>query len=435
MTASGHNEFYQPESIQPSLEGIILPSLDDSRLYEYTEWMAESGASVNSILDVIDYWHVNGILPSSAPSIPESRIEKSIHSNYEIHQIVDVKRRSKWVFNLVGNGDSYATKYDKDGRLVRAGCGFLYKDEGLGCLHAESHEDGKALVKLIAHTCMRPQCPVCYEKWAAREAYRINDRFKRVPKLPGTRTSEAEDRTVWGVPIHLMISVPELDAWLMDVTLGFSGIRKLRRKMARIAKRVGFLGGCAIFHPFSNEDEGEDESISVKIDAFSGEFDYKSLKEYFAKRNKDVKLWFIRPHFHLIGYGRIDGAEVAANYKENGWVVVNLGTRDSVMQTALYQLSHAGYLEGCQTITWMGCMSNRTFKDCNPLPKNTFKGRFCRYCGRVFVYVKWVGPGLSPLDTVKNAGEYKVEPPGWIEISKEEYRGRIVRPLPGERVR
>lgn len=387
-----------------------------------------------------------GILPSGArQASPYSSYEKSIHSKYPqyaIHQYVDVKKRSLVVWNLVGNGEYYPDVYGEDGILLRAGCGHLWKDEGLGCLNVGAHHDHQALIKLIVNSCMRPQCPVCYEKWAAREAFRIDERFRRVPKLRGERREDAESRTPWGVPIHVVVSVPELEAPLMDYVklvakggkfVKIKGFTKLKRKMSKIAKRVGFKGGCAIFHPFANDSVPEDTEITVQVDPHSGEFDFKALKEYFSKHNKEIKLWYIRPHFHLIGYGWIEATET--EYLRSGWVVKNLGVRKSVMSTALYQLSHAGYREGQHTVSWIGFMSNRLFKKCNPYPPDGFRVATCPECGAELVHVKWVGEGPSPLDSVGAEGVYWMDPSGWVEIPFEEYRGRIVRPLPGERVK
>jgi hypothetical protein len=427
------------------VETELKPGLEDSEVPFSLEDLMAEGYTASQCLDFVDAYYSRGILPHGRQVSPDSSIEKSIHSKYPqyaVHEYVDVKRRDPWLWNLVGNGEAYSSIYGPDGELTRAGCGWLYKDEGLGCLNVDAHKDHMAIVKLIVNSCMRPQCPVCYEKWAAREAYRIDERFRRVPKLSGERRGLAESRTPWGVPIHVVISVPEFEAPLMDLVeltakggkfVKVNGFTKLKRKMAKIAKRVGFKGGCAIFHPFANEEVNEDENITVKVDPASGEFDYKALKAYFAKQNKNVKLWYIRPHFHLIGYGWIEGT--AEEYDRSGWVVKNLGVRDSVMCTALYQLSHAGYREGQHTVSWLGFMSNRLFKDCDPYPPDGFRVPVCFECGAELVHVKWTGPGVSPLDYVTEEGSYYVDPGGWVEIPLAEYRGRIVRPLEGERVR
>jgi len=402
------------------------------------EDLLKAGHKVSQILDYIESYYSEGILPSCGRQVsPDgSSIEKSIHSKYpqyQVKQYVDVKRRSLRFWGLVGNGNYYPDVYNDRGELVTAGCGHLWRDEGIGCLHAKDHVDGLARIRLIANTCMRPQCPVCYEKWAGREAHRIDERFRRVPKLNGERRDLAESRTPWGVPIHLVISVPELESVLMDyIEIGvkkgkfvkINGFTKLKRKMSKIAKRVGFKGGCAIFHPFANDELGEDDEVECQVDPESGEFDFTALKEYFAKQNKNVKLWYIRPHFHLIGYGWIEDTDV--EFSRSGWIAKNLGVRNSVMSTALYQLSHAGYREGQHTVSWLGFMSNRLFKSCNPYPPEGFRVQVCPECGAELVHIKWVGEGNSPLDSVGAEGIYRIDPIGWIEIPYTEYRGRIV---------
>lgn len=405
-----------------------------------------AGYSCTQILDMQEDYYSKGILPSARQVSPNNSIEKSIHvfsskyPQYQVKQYVDVKHRNLNVWNLVGNGESYPTVI-KDGEF-RAGCGYLYKDEGLGCLSVDNHTDHKAIVKLIVNSCMRPQCPICYEKWAGREAFRIEARFKRVPKLSGEDPSIAESRTNWGVPIHVVISIPGIEAYLMDDVelkpekgkwVKKYGFKQLKKKMQRIAKMAGFLGGVAIFHPFANDELNEDESIDIKIDPHSGEFDFKSLKSYFSKRNKNIKLWYVRPHFHLIGYGWIvDTDKINA---KTGWVVKNLGVRDSVVSTALYQLSHAGFLQGIHTVSWFGVMSNRTFKDCNPLPPLPPGAPLCPECEAELKPVRWMGEGPSPLDYVSEEGYYFTEAEGWEYIPRKLYRGRIVHPLEGERIK
>jgi len=48
----------------------------------------------------------------------------------------------------------------------------------------------------------------------------------------------------------------------------------------------------------------------------------------------------VSPHFHILGYGWVH--HVKENYESNGWIVKNLGIRNSVRATAHYQLSHCG---------------------------------------------------------------------------------------------
>lgn len=418
-----------------------------------------------------------GILPLS-PSTPSNSIEKSTiakYAQYSVRTYVDVKRRRPDVWNLVGNGEAYPTIYGEGGEVVREGCGFLYKDEGKGCLNVDKHADGLARVKLISYKCMRPQCPIDYEFWAAREAWRISERFRRVPKLSG-EPDTAEGRTKLGVPIHVVVSVPEVDAELMDlVTLELkkanqyantqqselvkvNHFKKLAKKALKVAKKAGLRGGCMIFHPFANDalPEGGEDLPEIVVDPYSGDFDYKALKKYFDKKNEilnnstdnELKLWYIRPHFHIIGYGWIENVEQI--YAKTGYVVKNLGVRDSVFMTALYQLSHAGYREGQHTVTWVGCMANNQYHKLDPLPEAEVSEAKCPECGEELQPVRWVGEGESPLSCMNEEGVYNVDPEGWEYIPKvwvvndwlpeggywrSEYRGRVVKPTEAERER
>ena len=428
-----------------------------------------------------------GILPSSARQVSLNKVkEKSIHLSvdkyhpqYANKQFVDVYNRNTWVWNLVSHGESYPTIFE-DGQLKRAGCGYMFKGEGLGCLNVDKHQGQGVLVKLLGHKCMRPQCPLCYEFWAAREAYRISEKFRRVPKLSGEMDC-AEGKTKMGKPIHIVVSVPEAEAYLMDlvemkVKKGSDGqgkfvkvnhYKKLKKKMNKVAKMVGFVGGCAIFHPFANDEQDDKDVIDVQIDPHSGKFEYKALKAYFKRENKKTKLWYIRPHFHLIGYAPRDWknpendpftpARVAKMFNKTGWVVKNLGVRGSVMNTALYQLSHAGYREGQHTVSWIGVMSNRTYCELDPLPELPPKKPECPECGDELKPVQWVGEGPSPLAIEDKEGLYWVDPegweyfpdvwhepifnddgyevkPGWMEKAKG-YHGSLVKPTEDEKAR
>ncbi|GAI71075.1 unnamed protein product, partial [marine sediment metagenome] len=72
------------------------------------------------------------------------------------------------------------------------------------------HSENKIYVRLVAGTCFRAECPVCYQKWAAREAGRIEDKFKRL-----SRNNAEAAVPGYGRPVHAVISVPEIDAFLI----------------------------------------------------------------------------------------------------------------------------------------------------------------------------------------------------------------------------
>ncbi|GAI23222.1 unnamed protein product, partial [marine sediment metagenome] len=265
----------------------------------------------------------------------------------------------------------------------------LWYDEGRGCLRVQDHLDGRIYVRLVGATCFRAMCPVCYQKWAAREAGYIEDKFKRL-----SRNNAEASVPGLGRPIHVVIGVPEADAHLMH-----DDFKSLRAKVYAIAKRARVKGGCAIFHPYANEKMHEETPEKILIDKSTGDFALESLRDYYAKMDRHVRFWYVRPHFHLICYAPrdYDNPEndpftpelIEAIYEETGYIVKNLGVRDSVRNTAHYQLSHSGVKKGVQTVTWFGALSNRNYHKLNPLPKFKPRRPECPECEAELQPVLW----------------------------------------------
>jgi hypothetical protein len=199
-------------------------------------------------------------------------------------------------FELPGHGDPYVDC----GSTMARGCENTHlHPQGL-----DGRPRGAVFVQLYRRTCLRAQCPVCYESWCAKHAKRIDHRLRSY-KPPKFRR-----------PIHVVVSPPMSD-WGLDYG-------SLRRKAYKIVRSVGVSGGCCIPHPFRiNEVEGR----------------------------------VVSPHFHILGYGWTVGKVVSEAYAKSGWVVKNLGVRNSVNATAHYLLSHAGVKFGRHTITWFGNLS------------------------------------------------------------------------------
>ncbi|MBA7716769.1 hypothetical protein ES703_125845 [subsurface metagenome] len=349
-----------------------------------------------------------GILPFLTPKsiAPQIGTKKSIQ--YSVRHYVDVKTCKPLGWNMVGNGASYEL------------CGHIWFDEGKGCLEVQDHPDRNIYVRLIAGTCFRFECPVCYKKTCARQAGRIAERFERIPKAQGSRDRSAEASVPGlGRPIHLVVSVPEEEAHLVDgQTLNARGGKfnlksnysVLRAKAYKLAKKVGFKGGCCIFHPFANDKMHEEAQEEAIWDMSQEGVDLKWLKAYFDKQDRHVGFWYKRPHFHFIGYGWIEGVEEI--HDRTGWVIVNLGVRESVFNTALYQLSHAGVKKGVQVVTWMGCMSNSTYYKLRPEPEAPQGPGKCIECGADLRPVRWEGDGDPPLQGQLEGG-YWIDPGGW----------------------
>jgi len=361
-----------------------------------------------------------GILPTIGRSIPEPHLptKRSIGANYSVRLYIDVKACRPLGWNLPSNGVAYDL------------CGHIWYDEGKGCLRVQDHHMGLIYVRLVGATCFRAMCPVCYQKWASREAGAIEDKFKRL-----SRNNAEASVPGLGRPIHVVVGVPEADAHLMH-----DNFKYLRAKAYAIAKRAGVKGGCAIFHPYANEKMNEETPEKILIDESTGVFALDSLREYYAKMDRHVRFWYVRPHFHLICYGWIDEEAVKEIYEETGYIVKNLGVRDSVRNTAHYQLSHCGVKKGVQTVTWFGALSNRTYKNLDPLPKFKPTRARCPECDAELRPVLWSpdlplmlsrGSSSSPLEGYPEGG-YWIDPGGWryLEDGEKNHSCLVRRPDP-----
>jgi len=244
------------------------------------------------------------------------------------------------------------------------GHGEAYLDCGAwrskGCLNVDEHDQvlidgtdvvGKVFVRRYRRTCLRAECPTCYESWAGKEAGKIDYRL-----------------SAWirnGRVIHVIVSPSNQDI----ATLSYE---ELRRKCYLVLKKTHVLGGSVIFHPFR-----EDES---------------------------TKEWYFSPHFHVLGYGWV--TRTRENYEISGWVVKNAGIRKTVSGTALYQLSHAGIHEKYHTVTWFGALSYNKLR----MPPQEEKREVCPICGQELRALYYIGP----LEIPDEDGDFWFEPEGWI---------------------
>jgi hypothetical protein len=256
--------------------------------------------------------------------------------------------------------------------VAKPDCGTFYT---VGCLNVDEHFQeqlgsensivGKVYVKRKKVSCKDPTCPMCYETWASREARRIERRCSAY-RLHGA------------LPIHFVASVPH---YLYDKNAEF-----LRSEAYSVSKKVGFLGGSCIYHPY-REIEG-------------------------------TKLWYFSPHFHMIGFGWIKGS--GQEYLSSGWICRNLGVRDSVYSTAFYQLSHCGVWYGPgrrHSVTWFGGLSYNKLK---VAPEEKTQ-EVCPICGQDLVRLVWRGDGPIPIPEDVE-GEYWLDPGGWLHTL---YRGHV----------
>ena len=230
-----------------------------------------------------------------------------------------------------------------------------------GCLNVEEHEGGLAFVRRFQRRCHRAECCKCYESWAGREAGKIEWRLD----------AWSSDKVV-----HVIVSPSNED--ISNFTY-----KKLRSKAYRVLKKSGIYGGSVIFH---------------------------HMREL-----KKSKRWYFSPHFHVLGFGWVQGTK--EGYSEHGWIVKNKGLRKTVSGTALYQLSHAGVHKKFHTVTWFGELSYNKVKV--PCPESKKK---CPECGSKLRPLEYIGDAGPPSLN----GDYWLPPENWrydvaSEVSEYEY--------------
>lgn len=263
----------------------------------------------------------------------------------------EVKENPVSDWYLPGQGEKYPT------------CGTIHFQ---GCLDTQHHlhtidptKRGKAYIKIVKHNCGRAQCPICSRKWMVEATKNIEHRI-----------SEGRPERFWN-PIHVTVS-PQVSEW--EKFENPKEYAKLRRKATRIAKKAGMDGFVIIPHPY--------------------------------RQKKLSKLWRKSPHFHLLGYGWIDGTKEI--YEKTGWIVKNHRIRKSVGATAYYQLSHSGVKQGNHTISWCGSLAWNKIR----IPRIRKERQMCPICGAPIMTVSYYGIHFNPL-AGKEKGCFYVDSDGW----------------------
>ncbi len=250
------------------------------------------------------------------------------------------------------------------------------------CLNIDEHPDNLAVFKTMTHRCYDPKCPICWKSWALREADRITHRIE----------SFAHKFNWLGRPIHAMISVPS--------SLYHLSFNKLKIIARRLLKKVGFLGGSVILHCYRQK---------CVLCGFH--------KETFTKKCSNCGSssfsWYFSPHFHVIGFGWIVGEDVSDTYESSGWVIKNLGVRNSVFGTAFYQLTHCAIWYGSgkkHSVTWIGLLSYNSKYKIPPMPKHSTR---CPWCGAKMEIAYREFGYKEPLPCPGIDGFYLASSEGW----------------------
>ena len=158
----------------------------------------------------------------------------------------------------------------------------------MGCLNKQNHSNGEIFLKPFQRSCFRADCEQCCFKWLGRSASKATKRMKLYEKQSKK------------IAKHIIISVPYWDYYKPK--------KEIAKKAYQVLKEVKADSGLIIFHPF--------------------------------RYHKKTDMWYYSPHFHVLGFGWIEN--VVETYNKYGYVIKNLGKRETIFGTIYYQLSHCG---------------------------------------------------------------------------------------------
>jgi len=241
-------------------------------------------------------------------------------------------------------------------------CGSFFQ---VGCLNVSEHKgmnldgvnmEGKAYLERHKVSCHRPLCPTCWSDWANRETDRAVQRLDAFV-LKGRSLKL----------IHVVVGVPTVDYGL--------SLQKMREKVYRVLKAVHCLGGMLVYHP--------------------------------KRMNKNTKIWYFHPHFHVLGYGWL--TDPRKNYFASGYVVRNYGVRKTVHGTIFYELSHCGISPDHHTVTWFGALSYGKLH----VKYDEKDDATCPLCHEKLRRLMWIGKGVCPLPDVEGVTFFD-DPDNWI---------------------
>jgi len=205
-----------------------------------------------------------------------------------------------------------------------------------GCFNVGSHPDGMEYGKRFKMSCDDPLCPECADTWLFKESRRASDKLNAYAKR-------------FKLPVKHLVWSPDPTYFKFKEM----GIKEMRKVCRNDLKEAGCVGGNMILHPFR----------------------YRMVD--------DKKMWYVSPHFHVIGFGWI--VTTKELHAKSHAIIKNLGKRDSVKNTMSYLLSHAGVKKGVQTVVWFGTMSNGKM-DWYEIPKTT---DICPHCEQKLVVAEF----------------------------------------------
>ena len=170
----------------------------------------------------------------------------------------------------------------------------------MGCLNKHEHPNGEIFLKPFQKSCFRADCEKCCFKWLGRSSSKSTKRMKLYEKQSKK------------IAKHIIISVPYWDYYKPK--------KEIAKKAYQVLKEVKADSGLIIFHPF--------------------------------RYHKDSDMWYYAPHFHVIGFGWVEN--VVETYQKYGYIIKNLGKRETLFGTIYYQLSHCGIKKHNHSLVYFG---------------------------------------------------------------------------------
>jgi len=260
-------------------------------------------------------------------------LSQLLYPRHELDYSYPASKRSKKK-SLIQEGKNQATlEYDgwhlPGQEPKKSDCGLW---SYMGCLNKDRHPNGEIFLKPFQKSCFRADCEKCCFKWLGRSASKATKRIELYEKQ-SKKTSK-----------HIIISVPKWH-W-------YKPKKELAKNVYNVLKKVHAVAGLVVFHPF--------------------------------RYNKIDQIWYYSPHFHCLGFGWIENTKEL--FFESGYIVKNLGKRDSVFGTIYYQLGHAGIKKHNHTLVYFGeCSYSKMHVD-----ESNEESRKCPYCKEFLTELDYV---------------------------------------------
>jgi hypothetical protein len=183
----------------------------------------------------------------------------------------------------------------------------------------------------VGRTCRRSVCSRCATSWVVDRAASV------VGKLDATARMMSSARDCAIYKHHVVVSPPE--DWFLEASDPLSRTFEVISELLRAMDAEG----VAIYHPFSGDDDVQDDRGEWKKRLFSGRNWEGDVKDELESR----------PHFHLLVAARhIPGGDVSRLlHEKTGWILHRIADEDTgrsiddledLARAAAYSLSHVG---------------------------------------------------------------------------------------------